>query len=444
MEKIKQASVEGIFYPKDKDELYNFIQKIKTNDTKLQTRAVIVPHAGLIYSGILSYKGINSLDKNLKTLFIFAPAHKVGFDGIGISNYDYFSTPLGNIELNKEILNDLIQNFGANYNDKAFEFEHSIEVELPIIQTLYKEVKIVPVLIGNENFNKIESIISKYWENKDTGFIISSDLSHFLSDKNALELDLKTADMIETLDFNNILPNMACGITGILGLLLFAKKNGHSLIRLDMRNSSLVNNDKSRVVGYGVWGLYEGEKNNYLKEYYSDFIIKLARISIKQAFVNQNVEIKYDRVFDEKGASFVTLEKNGNLRGCIGSIIQYRPLIKDLIMNAKSSAFNDPRFTPVIENEIEDIKINVSLLSSPSLIEFKNEKELLDKINKDIDGIIIQDGNYRAVYLPSVWEQIKDKKDFLNSLKQKAGLPYNYFSDTFKAYRFHTTYIKEF
>ena len=139
---------------------------------------------------------------------------------------------------------------------------------------------------------------------------------------------------------------------------------------------------------------------------------------------------EYPAVLDSMGASFVTLEKFGALRGCIGSIAAHRALINDLILNAASAAYHDPRFLPVRNDEIE-----------PHEILFDSQDDLLSKITPFRDGIIIKEKNHQAVYLPSVWEQLPDKKLFLNSLKQKAGLNADYFSDTIKAYCFHSEYI---
>ena len=132
----------------------------------------------------------------------------------------------------------------------------------------------------------------------------------------------------------------------------------------------------------------------------------------------------YECVFEEYGASFVTLELDGILRGCIGSIIAHRPLIQDLIKNAHAAAFSDPRFPALTLNEYNKISISISLLSKPA-----------------IDGLIIRDGNYQSVFLPDVWEQLPDKKEFLEQLKLKAGLPKDYFSESLEAFKFKTTKI---
>lgn len=446
MSKIKEPSVAGSFYTDNAQELETQIKSFANenkNKYEYKTRAVIVPHAGLIYSGRLAYEGISQIDANVRNIFIFAPAHRVGFEGIALSSFDKWKTPLGEIDINQDICKEIEKKYNANFNDTAIAPEHSIEIEVPIIQSLFHDAKIVPILIGRTDFKIIFDIINEYYQNTENAFIISSDLSHFFSDENAKKLDNKTAQMIETGDLNGFSFEQACGALGIAGLVTFANKNSYSLIRIDMTNSSTITNDKSNVVGYGCWFLYEGDKNEFIKKYYSDFIINLVKIVLKSSFTNEKITINYPQVFDEAGACFVTLEKFGQLRGCIGSIIAHQPLIRDLIQHAKDAAFNDYRFNPVTESELKDVKISISILTEPRKIEFNNEEELLNQMVPNIDGIIIKDGRYQAVYLPVVWEQLPDKKEFLNSLKMKAGLLPNHFSKTFEAYRFESIYIKE-
>ena len=446
MKKIKYPAAAGTFYPNNALELkkqIEFFAQYCQNGYTYASRAVIVPHAGLIYSGRLAYEGISLLDRNLKNLFIFAPAHRVGFEGLSLSGFELWQTPLGEIEVNQQINNELKEKFNAQFFDKAFEYEHSIEVQLPLIQSVFKNVKIIPLLAGSADYQVISQIIKYYYDDKENGFIISSDLSHFLTDEKAKRIDAVTADMIETGNIDNFQYEQACGALGIAGLVDFANKKNYSLIRIGMHNSGLTTGDKTRVVGYGSWFLYEGQTNEFIKKYYSKLIIDICRQAIKSKFEPDIEEIKYPQVFGRIGACFVTLEKNNTLRGCIGSVIARRPLINDIIMNAKNSAFSDPRFLPVQQNEISQLKIAVSILSEPKKISFTDENDLLRQMRPNIDGIIIKDGIYQAVYLPSVWEQLPDKREFLETLKVKAGLNPDYFSDTFEAYRFETVYIKE-
>ena len=445
MEKVKQSSVAGSFYPADATELKNQIESFKENRKNTYTvpaRTVIVPHAGFVYSGRLAYEGISQLDKNIENLFIIAPAHKVAFEGLALSDYEGWNTPLGDVEINQELNKELEEKFGARYNNIALENEHSIEVQLPLIQQVFENVKIVPVLVGMEKPETIENIIGAYYGDSKNGFIISSDLSHFLNEVQSRKIDIMTAQMIEACNTDNFAPQQACGMVGILGLVGFAKKNNYSLIRIDMANSSVETGDKSNVVGYGCWFMYEGEKNNFLKEHCSDRIKEICDLSIKSRLQQMHEKINYPQVLDEVGACFVTLEKEGKLRGCIGSIVGYRSLIEDLLTNAQKAAFADPRFKPVTNEELEKLDIDVSILSNPKLIKFEDESDLLNQMEPEKDGIIIRDGKHQAVFLPSVWEQLPDKKEFLNALKLKAGLRPEHFSNTFEAYRFETVNIK--
>ncbi len=446
MTKIKEPSVANTFYSGNPAELKKQLDgfsKENGNRYEYKTRAVIVPHAGLIYSGQLAYEGISQLDKSIKNIFIFAPSHRVPLGGLALTGYDEWKTPLGTIKVNQETNKVLEEKFEAKIFDEAFAEEHSVEIEVPAIQHLFEDVKIIPVLVGRVNPQKITEIISEYYDDKEYGFIISSDLSHFLDDKKAQKIDGETAVMIESGDIHELRYEQACGAIGIYGLVEFANKRRFSLIRINLINSSLVSGNKSSVVGYGSWFLYEGSKNKFIKEYYSEYLLKLCRNIILSKFNKGTLYTAHAQVFNQLGACFVTLKKNNNLRGCIGSIIAHQSLINDIVQHSKDAAFHDPRFNPVEENEVDSLTIDISILSEPEQMRFKDEQDLIEQIVPFRDGIIIKDKFYQAVYLPSVWEDLPDKVMFLNSLKMKAGLPPEYFSKTFEAYRFSTVYIEE-
>lgn len=446
MKKIKPTAAAGKFYTDNKEELLSqldlFAQK-NSHDYDYITRAVIVPHAGYIYSGQLASSGIQYLNKNVKNVFVIGPPHYVPLKNAALSTFDKWHTPLGDVDVNQEINQELITKFGCEFEDKAFAEEHSVEVQIPLLQKHLSHFKIIPILAGHNN-DKITKIITHYWGNPENAFVISSDLSHFHSGAEARKIDHLTAEMIETKNLENFNPVQACGSVGVCSLVKFAKSNKFSLIRVGLINSGDVTGDNSAVVGYGSWILYEDAKNVFIKKYFPHHAIGICKKSILaglQKEIPQCEEIP--EVFNETGACFVTLEKHGELRGCIGSIVAHRALIDDLIKNAQSAAFSDPRFHPLTEDEIPDLSINISLLSEPERMHFENEGDLLSQIRPFTDGIIIKERGYQAVYLPSVWEQLPEKTMFLNSLKMKAGLTPDYFSSTIEVYRFTTEYIKE-
>ncbi len=146
----------------------------------------------------------------------------------------------------------------------------------------------------------------------------------------------------------------------------------------------------------------------------------------------------YSATLQNKQSSFVTLHKHKQLRGCIGSLQAKMPLIADVVKNAFLAAFRDPRFQPVITSEIPEIDLDISVLSIPKPVSFTSEQDLLQLIRPGIDGLILHDQGHSGTFLPTVWEQIPDPQTFLAHLKQKAGLPPDYWSDTIKVERYTT------
>jgi len=452
----KSPNFAGSFYPEKADEINNLLNSYKLeNDIKYKSKAIIVPHAGIYYSGYAAMSGFQHLDL-AENIFIIAPSHHAEFNNIALPEYTYFDTPLGSIEVNNRRIKEIAENFPCMISNEVFENEHSIEVELPFIQNInspqimsakdfvkeFKKIghriKIIPVLVGNCDYRLISDLISAYWE--DSCFVISSDLSHYYTQNECRQIDTYTAAIIETGKIESFQKGQACGIIGIMGLVDFANNNDASLIRTMMYNSGDINKEPSKVVGYGAWFLYPDTKNNYLEKFYSNYITDSAKNSILEFLQGKEYSPEnIPSVLTQYGASFVTLKLNGALRGCIGSIYPTKPLILDIIDNARNAAFYDSRFEPVTERELPYIEVNISILSSIERIQFKDEKDLLSKIYPN--GIIISDRNNRAVYLPEVWEQLPNREVFLNSLKEKAGLHPDYFSKSLEAYKFTTTGI---
>lgn len=159
MVNVKKTSSAGTFYPKDANELIKMIENFGSFEANYSSRAIIVPHAGYIYSGRLAYKGYHFLDKNIKNIFLFAPAHYERIFGCAVCDYDQWETPLGNIDVNKELSQEIAHFCDCHVNNFAFEKEHSIEVHLPFIKKMFPEAKIIPVLYGCENFKNLKDTI---------------------------------------------------------------------------------------------------------------------------------------------------------------------------------------------------------------------------------------------------------------------------------------------
>ena len=455
----KKAVYAGSFYPQDPEELNKLLDSYKEDrQVEYRSKAIIVPHAGYMYSGHAAMAGFQYLEPG-ENIFIIAPSHHESFNNIAMPEYTFFETPLGNLEVNNRLIAEIAENFPCIIADEVFDKEHAIEVQLPFLQNLFhphrqsaadfvknlkkigKKIRIVPILTGNCDYRLISDLISTYWEN--SSFVISSDLSHYYTLQQCRQIDTYTATIIETGRIEFLQQPQACGLIGIKGLVDFANNNDCTMIRAEMYNSGDISPEKDKVVGYGSWFLYPGSRNDFIEKNYSKYVLETAKKSIISEMNGEEyIPRQIPSVLTEYGASFVTLKLNGELRGCIGSIYPTKPLILDIIDNAANAAFRDSRFAPLGEEELDRLELSVSILSAIERINFKDERDLLSKIYPH--GVIIAEKDKRAVYLPVVWEQLPDREIFLNSLKEKAGLPPNYFSKTIEAYKFSATSISAY
>jgi AmmeMemoRadiSam system protein A len=179
-----------------------------------------------------------------------------------------------------------------------------------------------------------------------------------------------------------------------------------------------------------------------LNKEHHQLLLKLAKNSIEHGLqIGRPLKINltnFPETLREKRATFVTLHRNQQLRGCMGMLEAKRPLLEDVAENAFAAAFKDSRFQPLAAKELAELDIHLSILSPAEPISFTSEQDLLAKLQPGIDGLIVQEGFRRGTFLPSVWESLVKPEDFLSHLKQKAGLPKNYWSDSIKFYRYQT------
>ncbi|MBF0492319.1 MAG: AmmeMemoRadiSam system protein B [Deltaproteobacteria bacterium] len=267
MIKIQKASVAGSFYPAQseelREELGHYFQVAP--DSTARPKAMIVPHAGTLYSGPIAasaYKTLFSLSHTIQQVVLLGPAHRLGFEGLAIPSADYFETPLGRIGIDQEKLK-LIQNLPQVVRlDEAHQGEHSLEVQLPFLQMALGDFKLTPLVVGWSSPEAVAEVLEKLWGGEETLIVVSSDLSHYLDYASAQKIDRATADKIEKLDWRRLQDDQACGFFPLRGLLLEAQKKHLQVKTLALRNSGDTAGDKNRVVGYGAFYFYENE-NTY-------------------------------------------------------------------------------------------------------------------------------------------------------------------------------------
>jgi len=178
-----------------------------------------------------------------------------------------------------------------------------------------------------------------------------------------------------------------------------------------------------------------------------EILLRIARATIAEALAQPcekiDDEINNEHWLQQQAACFVTLTKHGQLRGCIGTLEAKRPLLEDVSGNAMAAAFKDPRFTPLTAEELQHTEIEVSLLSPMQAMVFSDEQDALTQLQAGVDGLVLEYGHYRSTFLPQVWEQLPEPKDFVAQLKQKAGLPAGFWADGVKLFRYSVVKWKE-
>jgi len=451
-ENIRKPAYAGSFYPANKSEIGQTIEILtsKAKDTRFtipagkSLKALILPHAGYIYSGLTASHASLVLSENqFSKVILMGPDHRIGFAGCAISDSDIYETPLGQVRLHKDAAKLRLQKELFHFIPVSDKNEHSLEVVLPFLQIYLNKFELVPIVIGYGDYNKIAEAIDPLPNDK-TLLVASSDLSHFLQYDEAVSRDKETINAILNLEKEKLIKieNSACGKTPILIVMRLADKYGWKPVLIHYSNSGDTAGERSRVVGYASIAFYGDssmENNNTLNKLtqkQGQTLLKLARKTIseelgiksKQEQILPASDIE-DRDLQRRSGTFVTLKIHNQLRGCIGNLDASGPIIKGVKQNAINAAFNDYRFSPLTAKEFENVEIEISILSEPRPLAYKDGKDLINKLRPDVDGVIIRKGHASATFLPQVWEQLKRPEDFLSHLCTKAGLP----SDTWKS-----------
>jgi AmmeMemoRadiSam system protein B len=258
--RVREPAVAGRFYPRDPVELRaqvdSFLASAATTESFAAPKAIIAPHAGYIYSGPIAasaYVRLAPVRDSIKTVVLLGPAHFLPVPGVAISSASAFLTPLGPVEVDSQALARLRALPFVSISDDAHRPEHCLEVQLPFLQVMLADFRILPLLLGEASAEQIAELLDMVWGGPETLIVISSDLSHYLDAQNAANLDRATAEAIEASAPERIENNQACGRMAIAGLLIAARRHNLSSRTLDLRNSGDTCGPRDRVVGYGAF-----------------------------------------------------------------------------------------------------------------------------------------------------------------------------------------------
>ena len=442
MNAIRSPAVAGAFYPADESELIASVDAMldSVNDDGSVPKVIIAPHAGHNYSGSIAaraYSRLKKADPPIRQVILLGPSHRLGFSGIAVPTSTAYMTPLGEIPIDSAAIRKVLTLGNTGFLDEAHAHEHSLEVHLPFLQRVLASFSLVPLVIGDARKEEVAAVLNELWGGPETLIVISTDLSHFHPYAKAREIDAKTSAKILALDAS-LVGEEACGCRPLNGLLHLLKNKKLKVEQLAVKNSGDTAGTKDKVVGYGAYVVMEkAVMENAVMENSDDKqwrlslalrqrLLQTAREAVLHPFGNnENYHIdlsRFPQALKEEGASFVTLNINQQLRGCIGSLSAHRPLVTDIAHNAQAAAFKDPRFKPLNFSEYQHLDFHISVLSPPELLEVSSRADLLARIRPGIDGLIIVEGGKSATYLPSVWEQLPDPESFVTELRRKAGL----------------------
>ncbi|MCX5679099.1 MAG: AmmeMemoRadiSam system protein B [Candidatus Omnitrophica bacterium] len=444
---VKKADLAGSWYPSSKtileSSLKNYIERTGRISVDGDIFAVIIPHAGYQFSGpVAAYAFKAVAGRDIKTVVVIGFSHRNFFDGVSVYDRDSFATPLGDLPVDTLLAQDMIsKSKRVSFYPQAFLGENSIEMALPFIKMVLPGAKIVPVVFGTSDFNDasiLADALTASIGGKDGYLVVAStDLSHYHPYDEAVKIDKRTISVISRMNGRDLYDEAEaercelCGVMPVTATLLAAEKMGYDKIKiLDSENSGDTFGDKSRVVGYVSAAIYRDNKGpvtgisqkeaDMLSELQKKRLLEIARESIvsfvkdgkRKAFLESDPALKGNL------GAFVTLHEDGELRGCIGSMVGQGPLYKTVADMAIEAATGDPRFKRLSASELDKIDIEISVLSP--LVRVKSYEDI--KIPGH--GVIVKKGFSSGVYLPQVATETGwNKEEFLTSLcGSKAGI----------------------
>ena len=480
---VRPATQAGRFYEGNPQVLSHEVDSLlaqHANDGSYDNvAALIVPHAGYYFSGNVAASAYMSLDttKHYKRIFLLGPSHHEWLDGASVNTEaDYYATPLGQVKVDHETavlltntnstnddLNtdrtdkaDLSTNTNSTndtnrvffYRPEAHDREHCLEVQLPFLQRVFtKEVPpIVPIIISTNDFQKLQRIaeaLKPYFTDENL-FIVSSDFSHYPSYGDACAVDAKTGKAIESGDVEQFIATIqanarsgirnlatsACGELAIVTLMLMMDSQYQVKHLLYQNSGDIDDHDPTRVVGYHSFAILRGEEKGFsLTDEEKTLLKKIAYESIKDSLDGKRIAQPSLNsqllTLNSMCGAFVSLHKQGRLRGCIGHFGEDVPLYEIVAEMARAAAFEDPRFLPVTRDELDELDIEISVLTPMRRI------QSLDEFQLHRHGIYIRKGYRSGTFLPQVADEVNwTKEEFVGHCSQdKAGLGWDGWRD---------------
>jgi len=458
---VRKPAVAGTFYPSNaqvlRRDIESYLSRVPKCSRVGRPLALIEPHAGYVYSGQVAAHGYKLLENlDIRTAIVLSPSHMEYFPFASIFDGDAYETPLGRIEIDKNAAQAIVSSDpgrirlskSGHVQPGSSRQEHALEVQLPFLQSVLKDFRIVPIVMGEQNWELCSALgnaIAPHMARTDTLAVISSDLSHFHRYETAKTMDGLFCELVEDMDPRRLYESVrhseceACGAGPVIVSLIAGQTTGASdCLILHAANSGDVTGERDSVVGYAAAVLWagadeekerigeEGAEETDLTHAEQRYLLELARQSVEMstgASTNPPHGLETPNLLALRGA-FVTLKIGGRLRGCIGTVEPRKPLKDTVREMARAAATGDPRFLPIDSMELPAIDLEISVLSPSRRVHSPEE------IVAGTHGLIIERGLNRGLLLPQVaTEQGWDVETFLGCACEKAGLPSNAWRD---------------
>ena len=447
---VRPATQANRFYTGDStalsEEVDSFLAVHKGRTQYDNVAALIVPHAGYYFSGNVAASAYMTLNpkRPYKRIFLLGPSHHEWLDGASVNTEaDYYATPLGKVKVDRETAMQLTKDSLFSYRPEAHDREHCLEVQLPFLQRRLGEVPpIVPIIIATNDYEKLQrmaAVLKPYFTDENL-FVISSDFSHYPSYEVACEVDARTGKAIESGDVGQLiaaietnarsgkrnLATSACGEFAIITLMLMLDRHDEVKHLMYQNSGDIDDHDPNRVVGYHAFAILRNDSTSFtLTDADKKLLKEIAYESIRDSLDGKPIRNAPHATLNVKCGAFVSLHKHGRLRGCIGHFGEDYPLYEIVAEMARAAAFEDPRFTPVRREELDDIDIEISVLTPMRRIQSLDEFEL------HRHGIYIRKGYRSGTFLPQVADEVNwTKEEFVAHCSQdKAGLGWDGWRD---------------
>ncbi|MBF0611265.1 MAG: AmmeMemoRadiSam system protein B [Magnetococcales bacterium] len=460
--RVHQSELAGRWYPKEANEITAMIDRffVVTGPSALPkesapVRAILVPHAGYTFSGqtaAFAYKTLQG--RTFKRVVVLGTAHRLSFGGLALTDVTHFATPLGEIPLDTAAIDQLSANTLANYIPRAFKGEHSVDVQLPLLQkSLSSPWSLVPVLVGQmdmEGFKKAADLIRPLLDHQ-TLLVISGDFIHYGPNyqfvpfppdakvaANIRQLDMESWERVQQRDLEGLITITekkrlnSCAFGPLSTFIPLLPKDGRAiLVRYD--TSGALSGNYTNSVSYlaSVFTspdpVYVKPKREDMTQDHFQLLHKLAGRAMVAALQEGADKVNVDALvkdvsmpltLKELGGAFVLLKKEGELRGSMGTGVAKTPIYQSVIENAVRAALFDSRFQPVEKDELDKLEITIQVLDPPRLI------VSLEEIELGRHGILLSKGENQALFLPEVAvEQKWTLEETLSQLAKRAGLP---------------------